>query len=279
MATIQTLKKKLQVILSTRKITKAMKTASTVKYSKLSALYLDCEKYEEQCRRMYESFRNDINSVFSLKNPDAPVLYILLTSDKGMCGSFNTELTGFFGKILKEQDCTPKIIVCGKKGTDYLDIKKVAYYKSYLFSDVPSYSDAYELFDEVKKLIENGEISSVKIVYPKYLNMMMQKPVCEDLFSFDDGTKAEGEEPLFVPDRQTVIQCTAEKVLISILYKKILETALGAQAATLTTMRNAYDTACEYSAQLEIQINRKRQSQVTADVIEISSEYAMKEEE
>ncbi len=279
MATIQTLKKKLQVILSTRKITKAMKTASTVKYSKLSALYSDCEKYEEQCRRMYENYRNDINSVFSLKNPDAPVLYIFLTSDKGMCGSFNSELTGFFGKLLREQKNAPKIIVCGKKGADYLDIKKVPYYKSYLFSDVPSYSDAYELFNEVKTLIENGEISSVKIVYPRYINMMLQHPVCEELFTFDDGAKPEGEEPLFVPDRETVIHSTAEKILVSIIYKKTLETALGAQAATLTTMRSAYDTACEYSEQLEMQINRKRQSQVTADVIEISSEYTMKEEE
>lgn len=279
MATIQNLKKKLQVILSTQKITKAMKTASTVKYAKLSALYSDCEKYEEQCRRMYESFRNDINSVFSLKNPDAPILYILLSSDKGMCGSFNSELTSFFEKLLREQKKAPKIITCGKKGTDYLDNKKISYTKSYLFSDVPSYSDAYELFTELKKLIENGEISSVKIVYPKYTNMMVQKPVCEELFTFDDMAISSVEEPLFVPDRQTVIQCTAEKILVSILYKKVLETALGAQAATLTTMRSAYDTACEYSAQLEMQINHQRQSQVTADVIEISSEYSMKEEE
>ena len=133
MATIQNLKKKLQVILSTQKITKAMKTASTVKYAKLSALYSDCEKYEEQCRRMYESFRNDINSVFSLKNPDAPILYILLSSDKGMCGSFNSELTSFFEKLLREQKKAPKIITCGKKGTDYLDNKKISYTKSYLF--------------------------------------------------------------------------------------------------------------------------------------------------
>ena len=279
MATIQNLKKKLQVILSTKKITKAMKTASTVKYSKLSALYSDCEKYEEQCRRMYENYRNDINSVFAIKNIDAPSLYILLTSDKGMCGSFNTELTVFFGKIIKEQSTPPKIIVCGKKGIDYLDSKKIGYTKSYLFSDTPAYSDADEMFREIKSLIESGEISSVKIVYPKYLNMMMQRPVCEELFTFDNGTTPEGDEPLFVPDRQTVIHCTAEKILVSILYKKILETALGAQAATLTTMRTAYDSACEYSEQLEIQINRKRQSQVTADVIEISSEYTMKEEE
>lgn len=56
----------------------------------------------------------------------------------------------------------------------------------------------------------------------------------------------------------------------------MLETALGAQAATLTAMRSAYDTALEYSAKLETEMNRKRQSQVTADVIEISSEFSMK---
>lgn len=279
MATIHNLKKKLQVILSTRKITKAMKTASTVKFSKISDIYADCKKYEEQCRRMYESFRSDINSVFSLKNPDAPVLYIFLSSDKGMCGSFNSEVISFFGRILKEEKNEPKIITCGKKGTDYLDSRKIPYIKAYQFSDTPSYSDAYELFGDVKALMEAGEISSVKIVYPQYVNMMVQQPVCDDLFTFDDYHAPEVEEPLFVPDKQTVIQNTAEKILISILYKKILETALGAQAATLTTMRSAYDTACEYSEQLEMQINRKRQSQVTADVIEISSEYTMKEEE
>lgn len=277
MPTIQNLKKKLQVILSTRKLTQAMKTASTVKYSKLSALYSDYEKYEEQCLRLYRNYRKEFNSVFSVNNPNAPVLYILLSSNKGMCGSFNTELVSFFEKIFREEENKPVIICCGKKGTDYLDSKKIPYGKSYIFSDIPSYSDAEELFREIKELMENGKISAVKTVYPQYRNMMMQSPVCEDLFTFDEET-AEGEEPLFVPDRQTVINRTAEKILVSILYKKILETALGAQAATLTTMRSAYDTACEYSAQLETQINRKRQSQVTADVLEISSDYSKKGE-
>jgi F-type H+-transporting ATPase subunit gamma len=107
--------------------------------------------------------------------------------------------------------------------------------------------------------------------------MMKQSPVCEDLFAFDEES-SEYEEPLFIPDKQTFLINIAEKILISILYKRLLETALGAQAATLTTMRNAYDTACEYSAQLETQINRIRQSQVTADVIEISSDYSKKGE-
>lgn len=277
MPTIQNLKKKLQVILSTRKLTQAMKTASTVKYSKLSALYSDYEKYAEQCSRMYRNYQKDFNSVFSVKNPDAPVLYVALTSNKGMCGSFNTELVSFFEKILRSQESSPAVICCGKKGKDYLDSKKIPYSKAYIFSDIPSYSDACELFGEIKKLTESGKISSVKIVYPQYQNMMKQNPVCDDLFTFG-GESTECEEPLFVPDKQTVIINTAEKILISILYKKILETALGAQAATLTTMRSAYDTACEYSAQLETEINRKRQSQVTADVLEISADYSEKGE-
>lgn len=277
MATIQNLKKKLQVINSTQKLTQAMKTASTVKYSKLSALYSDYEKYEEQCNNLYRNYRKDMNSVFSLDNPNAPVLYILISSNKGMCGSFNTELISFFENIINGQDKDPVIICCGKKGKDYLDNKKIHYDKTYTFSDVPSYSDAEGLFCYIKKLMESGKISAVKVVYPQYHNMMKQSPVCDDLFTFDDGMTG-AVEPLFVPDRQTIIFRTAEKILVSILYKKILETALGAQAATLTTMRSAYDTACEYSAQLETQINRKRQSQVTADVLEVSSDFSKKGE-
>ncbi|MBR2868423.1 MAG: F0F1 ATP synthase subunit gamma [Clostridia bacterium] len=277
MPTIQNLKKKLQVILSTKKLTQAMKTASTVKYSKLSALYSDYEKYAEQCDRMYHYYRKDFNSFFSVSNPEAPSLYIVLTSNKGMCGSFNTELISFFENILREPESEPVIICCGKKGKDYLDGKKIRYDKSYIFSDIPLYSDACALLEDIRAMTESGKISSVKIVYPRYQNMMKQKPVCDGLFSFGEDT-AESEEPLFVPDRQTVMVNTAEKILISILYKKILETALGAQAATLTTMRSAYDTACEYSIQLETEINRKRQSQVTADVLEVSADYSKKGE-
>jgi len=276
MFTVQNLKKKLQVILSTQKLTQAMKTASTIKYSKLSALYSGYEKYEAQCSRMYRSYRKDFNAVFSVKNPEAPVLYILLSSNKGMCGSFNSELFSFFEKLLSKQESNPVVICCGKKAKEYLENKKIGFYKDYVFSDIPAYSDANDIFCDVKELLENGKISAVKIVYPQYRNMMKQTPVCDDLFTFDQ--EAENKELLFVPDKQTVIVHTAEKVLLSILYKKILEAALGAQAATLTTMRSAYDTACEYSAQLKTQINRMRQSQVTADVIEVSSDYAQEGE-
>ena len=278
MPTVQNLKKKLQVIRSTRKITRAMKTASTVKYSKISAIYSDYAKYAQQCALIYKRHRQELASAFSVKNPAAPTLYILLSSNNGMCGSFNTDLISYFEKLLSESEEKTAIFCTGKKGIAALETKGIVCDKSYVLSDTPSYTDAASMFYDIKERLDGGQISSVKIVYPKYLNMIKQTPTVENLFDFTQNGE-QCSDVLFVPDKQTFILNAAEKLFISILYKKILETALGAQAATLMTMRTAYDSACEFEAQLETQINRIRQTQVTADVIEVSSDNSMKGEE
>lgn len=271
MPTVQSLKKKLQTIRSTTKLTRAMKTASTVKYSKLSGIYSEYEKYADEYLRLYESYKSEFNSVIACSNPDAPVCYVVISSNKGMCGAFNIELLSFFSHISEKG----LIVACGKKAHEFFDKKSVKTEKNFTFDDIPSYEQVKELFDYVCSLLKEGRASSVKTVYPEYVNMIKQRPVCKELFSYTED-RAAGEAPIFVPDRGTVINHTAEKIFLSVLYKRVLETALGAQAATLTAMRSAYDTACEYSAMLEKEMNRKRQSQVTADVIEISSEFSMK---
>lgn len=276
MATVQSLKKKLQVIRSTRKLTQAMKTASTVKYSKLSGLYSSYALYEKQYAELYSSFGDSINSLFADAKEAAPACYIVISGNKGMCGSFNTELMTFFLEIIRNEK-SPVIISCGKKAEEALKKNKIEAYRSYTFSDIPQYAEANELFNDIQELLSEKKISSLKAVYPEYHHMIKQNPVCRDLFE----EKSSGEvqkETLFVPDRETVIKSFTQKVVPCLIYKKILEAALGAQAATLTTMRSAFDTASEYCVTLESEINRKRQSQVTADVIEVSAEYAMKGE-
>ena len=271
MATVQSLKKKLQTIRSTVKLTRAMKTASTVKFSKLNGVYTEYEKYADEYLNLYERYRSDFNSVFSCSNPDAPCCYVVIASNKGMCGSFNNELLSFFSDI----DDEGVIISCGKKAAEYFEKKAIKTERSFVFYDIPTYEQVTELFDYIRLLLSEGKISSVKTVYSEYVNMIKQNPVCEDLFSFEECNDNECDS-LFVPDKETVIKNMTDKILLSVLYKRVLEAALGAQAATLTAMRSAYDTACEYSAKLETEMNRKRQSQVTADVLEISSEFTMK---
>ncbi len=271
MSTVQSLKKKLHTIRSTTKVTRAMKTASTVKYSKLSGIYGEYEKYADEYLRLYESYPAEFDSVFSCADPDAPCCYVVIASNKGMCGSFNSELLAFFSNIDEEGI----IISCGKKADEFFEKKGIKPCKSFVFDDIPSYEQVKELFTCIRSLVEEGRASQIKTVYPEYVNMIKQRPVCKELFSYSKE-KFQSEAPIFVPDRETVIKNTAEKIYLCVLYKRVLETALGAQAATLTAMRSAYDTALEYSAKLETEMNRKRQSQVTADVLEISSEFSMK---
>ncbi len=277
MATVQSLKKKLQVIRSTRKLTQAMKTASTVKYSRLSGLFSAYALYEKQYAELCGAFYDEFSASFSAQDGKAPVCYIVISSNKGMCGSFNTELLSFALDIIGTGE-NSLIFTCGKKAAEFFSKKGIKTEKSYIFSDVPDYEQAKELFSDLQQLIDEGRLSSVKLIYPEYKNMIKQSPVCRDLFEEKNGDGAQAEI-LFVPDRETVIRCAREKVVSCLIYKKILEAALGAQAATLTTMRSAFDTASEYCVTLEAEINRKRQSQVTADVIEVSAEYAMKGEQ
>ncbi|MDD6145512.1 MAG: F0F1 ATP synthase subunit gamma [Oscillospiraceae bacterium] len=282
MATIQSLKKKLQVIRSTQKLTQAMKTASTVKYSRISGIYSGFKKYEQSCSELYECYREELNGAIASHNPAAPVCYLVFASNKGMCGSFNSEVLAFAEKTIQSQENPPTVLLCGKKAEAYFNDKKIAFQKSYTLSDVPTMTDAGALFEDITSMLRKGEISSLKVIYPKYKNMMVQYPVCRDLFSESsdhaENTASKGNT-LFVPDRVTVIKNSARNILVSIIYGIILETALGAQAATLTTMRSAYDTASEYCTALEVQINRMRQSQVTADIADISAEFLIEKEE
>lgn len=272
MPTIQSLKKKLKGIRTTQKVTKAMKTAATVKYSRISAVYEGFATYEKECMSLYNKYSGDFNKLFAPKDDKAPKCYIVLSSNKGMCGSFNSDLLSFCEEIIASTEKNV-IFLCGKQSEIWFNEKGIHFDKSFNVNDVPNFESASELFAEVYEELKEGKISSVGIIYPEYKNMINQTPVCRELFIFEQGTE-EHSSPIFIPDRESVIENISKKIITSIIYNKLLETAMGAQAATLMTMRSAYDTATEYCNEIEGDINRKRQSQVTADVIETSSEHS-----
>ncbi len=269
MPAIQSLKKQLRGIRSTRKLTKAMKTISTVKFSKLNGIYGAHSDYVNECKTVSECFGEALSSTFKAANPDAPVAVVVFASNKGLCGSFNSEILNFaFEKISDFPNYL--LFACGKKAVNYFKFKEVPIAKEYVLSDIPSYDESVLIFNDLEQKRKNGEISDVFVFYSEYVNMMLQRPTVCELFVKTQSSKS--EEPLLIPDRQSVVDKAAITVYRALFHRIVLESAIGAQAATLTTMRSAYDTATEYCTQLESKINRLRQSAVTADVIEVSSE-------
>lgn len=269
MPAIQSLKKQLKGILSTKKLTKAMKTVSTVKFSKLNGVYSEYSNYGKAVEDILNSFGADFLSIAEANDSSAPAAVIVIASNKGLCGNFNAELLNFALEEI-EKIGSSYIIACGKKAISFLKNKKISVKKEYVFDDVPLYDDAASLLEELLKLRKSGEISRVYVVYSKYKNMMLQTPTLVDFFNVSSSENETAA--LFVPDKQTVMHKIVKNAFKAKFYELVLESAIGAQAATLMTMRSAYDTATEYAESLEKEINRVRQSAVTADVITTSAE-------
>lgn len=270
MPAIQYLKKHLRGIKSTKKLTKAMKTVSTVKFSKLNSIYSSYSSYSKECRILLARYGKELLTPLGEEDHFAPEVFVVIASNKGMCGSFNAELLSF-AKGLIHNNPNHLVIACGKRAINYFNAKNIDLFKSYVFDDIPDYHESDKLLKDLVELRKQSKISKVHIIYQKYTNMMIQKPDMFELFSVNEEMSLDNS--LVIPDVETIISKTAKNVFSSILYGMVLETAIGAQAATLITMRKAYDTASEKYQELELQINRIRQNAVTADVIETSEHY------
>lgn len=271
MPSIQSLKKRLRGVRSTQKLTKAMKSISAAKYSRLNGAYGKYAEYGRQCRDVFDRFRPGFLEAVRAGDVTAPPLYVVLTGNKGLCGSFNTEVLKFAGEELASRE-SYVLLACGKKAIRFFEGRGIPLEGRYVLHDEPTYEQSSALLDDMLRLRRAGRVSGVYVIYPRYVNMLTQTPaVCELLPPAGGDDAPDGGEVLCEPDRETFVARNAQEVFRAMFYDLVLQSALGAQAATLMTMRAAYDAATEYCAQLEGEISRKRQSAVTADVIETSS--------
>lgn len=268
MPDVQTLRKQLRGVRSTQKLTSAMKTTSLVKFSKLNGI---CGKYSEygvQCEKLLERYGAIYWEAFRETDSAAPAAVVVIASNKGLCGSFNADICNYAMDQLPRLDAY-RLIPCGREAIRFFRRKRLPAEKTAVFHDIPTYEESCALFDEIVQWRTAGSVSRVYVIYPKYFNMMRQSPAIFEIFPAN--CPEADETALLMPDRNTAVERTARTVFRGIFYKLVLESALGAQAATLMTMRAAYDAATEYCAELEGRINRLRQSLITADIIETSA--------
>ena len=267
MPEVLTLRKQLRGVRSTQKLASAMRTTSMAKLSKLNGMYGQYSEYGAQCAKLLERYGSVYWEALRAADGAAPAAVIVLASNKGLCGSFNADVLSFAVDQLPQLGAY-HLIPCGREAIRFFRKKRIPAEKTAVFRDIPTYEESCALFDEVVRWRMAGKVSRILVIYPKYLGMMHQTPTIFE--AFPENCPDADEMELLIPDRNTVVERTAEIVFRGMFYKLVLESALGAQAATLMTMRTAYDAATERCAELEGQINRLRQSLITADIIETS---------
>lgn len=272
MSTVPALTKKLRSVRAAGKLSGAMKTVSAAKFSRLSSLNKYYSRYAEQYA-----------FVCGTADPAAEAeTVVVFGSNRGFCGSFNTAVVQLLTDEVLSRGTPAHLIVCGEEMIRAVRAAGLVPEHTFTFPDVPSFEDCAGLCSLLGSLAGERTDYPVRLVRPFFKNTMTQIPGEELLLlrptagpnSRDSCDSCDGV--FWLPDRETFLRTAAEEGSRALIFRAVTQTALGAQAATLMTMRSAYDTASEYTARLEGEIHRQRQRAVTADVLETASERGSK---
>ena len=287
MANLKELKNQIDSVRSTRKITQAMKMVAASKLRRAQDNAESARPYSEKISNIMASLASgmkdsDISLDLLLGNKDnATHIIIAVTSDRGLCGGFNSSIVKAVKnkvKELKDINADFKIICIGKKGADVL---KGSFGENVIttenINDKNSYDLAEDVSNELVKKLDNKEFGTCSVIYNQFKSVISQIVTEQSLIpcSIDsDENKNDHENAInfeFEPDEKEILSDLLPKNLAIQIYKAILESGAGEQGARMAAMDNATRNAGEMIDKLNLSYNRQRQAIITGELIEIIS--------
>ena len=286
MASLDDLKKRIASVKSTQKITKAMKMVAAAKLRKAQESAEKGRPYSEKMNNIILNLSNGISDkenapkLLSGTGNDKIHLCIVMTSDRGLCGGFNSniikEAKSYFSKILSEGK-ELKIITVGSKGNDQLKRMygdKIIENISFKESKNANYFDADKVGKVIIDKFENSEFDICTIFYNQFKNVITQIPQAQQIVPLnsedsEDNTSEESYE--FEPDEDEILSNLLPKNISTQIFKAMLENSASEQGSRMSAMDNATRNAGEMVDKLTIQYNRSRQAAITKELIEIIS--------
>ena len=286
MASLDDLKKRISSVKSTQKITKAMKMVAAAKLRRAQESAEKGRPYSEKMNNIILNLSNGISDIenapklLSGTGEDKVHLCVVMTSDRGLCGGFNTNIIKkakiFFQKILDERK-TLKIITVGSKGYDQLKrvygdniIDRI----SFKDSKNVNYFDADKVGKIVIEKFEKKEFDVCTIFYNQFKNVITQIPQEQQIIPLNTSEKAENSSEdnyEFEPEEDEILSNLLPKNISTQIFKAMLENSASEQGSRMSAMDNATRNAGEMVDKLTIEYNRSRQAAITKELIEIIS--------
>jgi len=286
MASLDDLKKRIVSVKSTQKITKAMKMVAA---AKLKRAQENAEKGRPYSEKMNNIILNLSDGISDKENApkllggtgqDKVHLCIVLTSDRGLCGGFNSNIIKkakvYFGKILSEGK-TLKIITVGSKGYDQLKRQyndKIIEKISFKESKNVNYFDAEKVGKIIINSFSKDEFEVCTIFYNKFKNVITQIPQAQQLIPLKVSERKDASlenNYEFEPEEDEILSNLLPKNISTQIFKGMLENSASEQGSRMSAMDNATRNAGEMVDKLTIQYNRSRQAAITKELIEIIS--------
>ncbi|MEW6409004.1 MAG: ATP synthase F1 subunit gamma [Nitrospirota bacterium] len=284
MPTLRDLRKRIKAIQSTQKITRAMKMVAAAKLRKVQDRMLDFRHYAikmdsalSDLARVAERERHPLFAV----RPRKTVGVLVMTSDRGLCGAFNTNIlrvATHYIESLKKEGFELSLSVIGKKSRDYFRRRNIPIRKSWVgLSGRVTYANAQEIANDLIENYINEDIDEVILIYNEFKTLLAQKLSIVRLLPIKeletDETSAEqvtiATDFLYEPSAEILFKSLLPKYIEIQVYRSLLESSAAEEAARMNAMENASKNCEDIVAKITLMANKVRQASITKELMDI----------
>ncbi|AIE88119.1 ATP synthase F1 subunit gamma [Fimbriimonas ginsengisoli] len=277
MATLKEIRARIKAAKNIQQITKAMKLVAAARLKKATDRVLEARPYADKLREVMRSLSSagDLpQHPLMTKRPVQKAVLILLTSDRGLAGGFNTSLTRKASEFIRDAGFDVSLLTVGKKGTLFFGRRG---YKILHTVTVPSsgarLEDAIEVTKKARELFESGEADAIYVCYSKFYSAIRQVPQIVQLLPIEapasEGDASGGLAYQFEPDPATLLNTLLPRYFQTLVWQSMLESTASEFGARMTAMTSATDNAGKMIQNLTLKANRERQAAITKEILEV----------
>ena len=267
------IKRRIKSVESTRKITKAMNVVATSKLRKVRKELNGSVDYYNLCEEIVHNLVASLpedyeNSFFNTSSNDLDKLYIVMTSDTGLCGGFNGNVANGLNEIIANKS-SARIVVIGSKGISYMKKYGFNTVKEYVeIPDIPTIKEVRAIYDDAVFMFNNGEVGEVNLVFTEFKSPIKQDVKIERLFPLEIQSES-SEQFLIEPSLEEVLNSSLDIYFKCKIRRAMLHSKVSEQSARMTAMDGATQNANDILHALNLKYNRIRQGMITQEISEI----------
>ena len=275
MANLKEIRNRISSVSSTMQITSAMKMVSAAKLKKAQDAITAMRPYSDKLTQILVNLSSsvDFENVYLSPRKVKNKLIVCITSNRGLCGAFNSNVIKKCTEIANSSDQNVSFFCVGKKGGDILSkTHNVIQSNNAVFDDL-IFENISTIADKVMSMFLNKEYDSVQIVYNKFKNAATQIVIQEQYLPIENNNSEDDQKAssdyIFEPTQIEIISELIPKSLKTQLYKSVRDSYASEHGARMTAMHKATDNATELRDQLKLTYNKARQAAITNEILEI----------
>ena len=279
MATLRDIKRRIKAVQSTSKITKAMKMVSAAKFRKAQQRMFELRPYAERMGLAISRLSADLEAGIHpllVVRPRKNIEVIVITSDRGLCGAFNTNILKAGTRHISElqKDGFEVGISCvGRKARDYFKRRNVEMNKAWTgISGKISYANAQDISNEIVEKYTNETVDEVFLIYNEFKSAIAQKVVVAKLLPLAPIESSGETLPvhfIYEPSKQEILSGLIPKNVEIQIFRALIESQASEEAARMAAMENATKSANDMISSLTLQYNKARQATITKELMDI----------